>query len=1106
MSILDHPFAASGGGFHRLPRAAPSIFQACFEASPTGMIAAEAIRDARGAVCDLRVLAMNASAERTIGTPACQLISRGALESFPGLTASGLFEAYARVIETGQPYHGELHYTYDTLDLWVEVDVTRHGDGVIIAFSDVTRQKVAEEAAREAADRHDRIIECVSDIIYVVGRDGNFRSSTSSFERVTGWPRSTWMGKSFVGLIHPDDLPSVFRCFHEALAGMTCTFETRVHCADGSYRTFQLSAAPYVELGQITGALGVARDITQHKAHEDALARLAAVVESSDDAITTETLDGVFTSWNPGAEALFGYPAAEMIGQSVARLYPPDLRDELPSILERLRRGERVAHYGTRRLRKDGTIAHVSLSIFPIRDKDGKVVAISKIARDIRRQRAAEEALRLSEERYRLVNCATNDIVWDWDLPTDCLFWSDSFYKVFGYMPENTPASTAFWSGCIHPDDRDRVMTTLHQALDGGAESWSAEYRLRRADGAYAIVFDRGFVARDATGKAVRMIGAMQDISDRRRAEEQLRTNEEFLRRIIESSADCIKTLDLDGRLLWMNPCGLRLMEIRDFSAVRNMQWLNVWCNETRNRAREAIAAAKSGAVGSFEGFCPTMGGVLKWWHVIITPILGADGMPERLLCVSRDVTDRHRAEERLAFASTHDGLTSLPNRAFISERIAGCIRRAQADPGFKYAVLFLDLDRFKLINDSLGHAAGDQLIRRVAERLQGCLPTDDAGGTTPGAVVARLGGDEFTILLEGPALVTEVTSLAERIVHAMAQPFDIDGRELFTSTSVGVALGTPTHSAPDELLRDADAAMYRAKSDGKGRCALFDVQMHQAAVDRLRLETELRHAIDRDELHLHYQPIVSLTSGHLHGFEALLRWSRNGTLVSPADFIPVAEDTGMIIPIGRWVLEQGCRQLAVWQSRYGRPLSLSVNVSRKQFADAGLVPHLQRVLSETGIAPASLKVEITESAMTADSNEAREILLRMKAAGVRLAMDDFGTGYSSLSCLRNFPIDVLKIDRSFIHGLEGQRDAAAVVDSIVGLAHNLGMSVVAEGLETPDQVAFLQGCDCDFGQGFYFAAPLSREAAEGLLQGLPALAFLQRNRPAPAPPGMLRV
>jgi len=456
---------------------------------------------------------------------------------------------------------------------------------------------------------------------------------------------------------------------------------------------------------------------------------------------------------------------------------------------------------------------------------------------------------------------------------------------------------------------------------------------------------------------------------------------------------------------------------------------------------------------------------------------------PPYLVILHADVSARRAAEDRLRHDSRHDGLTGLPNRVLFAERIERCISLSKHGK-YSFAVLFLDLDRFKIINDSLGHAAGDKLLQTISERLLGCLRESDAVGVAQEwSTVARMGGDEFTILLEQLRRPEDAARVAERILKAIGKPFNFDGNELATTTSIGIVAcgqGCKPYASAKNMLRDADAAMYKAKAAGRDRYVVFDEKMHEEAVRRLSLENDLRRAVERNELVLRYQPILELSNQRVAGVEALVRWRRNGKLVGPKEFIPIAEETNLIVAIDRWVLEESCRQMAKWQRAFPAfdSLSMSINISRRRLNNGEIVADLERVLKDTSLRPASIVLEITESAIMDDPERAKRTLDRLKLLGIRLAMDDFGTGYSSLSCLRRFAIDVLKIDRSFVQKISDRRDAS-VVQTIVNLARNLDMKVVAEGVETNEEMVFLQSCRCDMGQGYLFAKPLDTAAVE---------------------------
>jgi len=425
-------------------------------------------------------------------------------------------------------------------------------------------------------------------------------------------------------------------------------------------------------------------------------------------------------------------------------------------------------------------------------------------------------------------------------------------------------------------------------------------------------------------------------------------------------------------------------------------------------------------------------------------------------------------SKDHFRHAAFHDTLTNLPNRALLAENLKFVIERAKQHEDYQFAVLFLDLDRFKNVNDSLGHSIGDQLLIAMARRLEHCIREVD--------MVARLGGDEFAILLDGITDASVATSMAGRIQERLQVPFNLSGHEVFTTTSVGIAMSSTGYDHPEAMLRDADTAMYRAKAQGKACYEVFDKGMHTRAVYLLQMENDLRRALDREDFRVHYQPIVSLENGQLAGFEALLRWQHpERGFISPVDFISLAEDTGLIVPIGMWILKRACQQLAKWQWRSpaNRQLFMSVNLSSKQLAQSALVDQIRETLEETHVDPRHLKLEITESAVMENAETAAQLMRRLKALGVQLSIDDFGTGYSSLGYLHRFPVDILKVDRSFIGRIGEAAENIEIVRTIVSLAENMGMQVVAEGVETLSQLGQLRRLNCQYGQGYLFSRPV---------------------------------
>lgn len=452
---------------------------------------------------------------------------------------------------------------------------------------------------------------------------------------------------------------------------------------------------------------------------------------------------------------------------------------------------------------------------------------------------------------------------------------------------------------------------------------------------------------------------------------------------------------------------------------------------------------------------------------------------------------ERQRSEDRLIHDASHDPLTSLPNRSLFLDRLNQAIMRRERNPQDQFAVLFIDLDRFKIVNDSLGHLAGDKLIIQVANRLMDAFRCKEqiAGLESRlarmGDTLARLGGDEFTILLNDIHDPSDAVRVANRVEDALRTPFVIDGQEIYTSASIGIASSASGYQTADAILRDADLAMYRAKALGKARCELFDQKMHDTAMKRLALETDLRRALHNEEFVLHYQPIVELQSKEVVGFEALVRWQKpGGELTYPAEFIEICEETGLIVFLGRWVLREACRTAEALQEQFPRedPLTISINVSPRQFAQHDFVAEVRSIIAETGVDPRHLRLEITESVTIGDAARVAAVLTELKELGIRLSIDDFGTGYSSLSYLHSLPLDVLKIDRSFIAAMDRNPESLQIVQTIMTLARNLGMNVIAEGTEEAGQVTQLQAMGCEFCQGYFFSKPVDLTGAVALL------------------------
>jgi diguanylate cyclase (GGDEF)-like protein/PAS domain S-box-containing protein len=566
-----------------------------------------------------------------------------------------------------------------------------------------------------------------------------------------------------------------------------------------------------------------------------------------------------------------------------------------------------------------------------------------------------------------------------------------------------------------------------------------------------------------------------------KRAQEALKESEERYALAARGSNDGLWDWNLLANVVhfsarWKAMLGYQENEIGD----NPEEWFDRIHDADRPRVKEEIAAHQRGQTAHFESEHRMLhkDGTFRWMLSRGLAIHDESGKASRMAGSQTDITE----------GKVSDPLTGLPNRLLFIDRLSRLIKQSKRHRQRCFAVLFMDLDGFKMINDSLGHLVGDQLLVAVAGRLERCLrATDTLARLGESFTVARLGGDEFTVLLEDLKDPNDASVAAERLMKELTAPFVLGGKEVFTSVSIGIALSNTSYEQPEEILRDADTAMYRAKSLGKARYEVFDADMRASVMARLQLETDLRRALERGEFCNFYQPIVDLASGEIAGFEALLRWHHpTRGFLGPDDFIAVAEETGLIRELGWWNLREACRQVSEWRasSAAHRRLSVSVNLSAKQFLQPRLVEDIKNLLAELRLPGDALRLEITESTVMGDPSGAVEMLQQIKSQGIRLAIDDFGTGYSSLSYLHRFPLDTLKIDRSFISNIADQAGGMEIARSILPMASNLRLDVVAEGVETLEQVSLLKRLNCKYAQGYYFSKPLSAEGTTALLSG----------------------
>lgn len=675
--------------------------------------------------------------------------------------------------------------------------------------------------------------------------------------------------------------------------------------------------------------------------------------------------------------------------------------------------------------------------------------------------RRARLELASNEERLRLALDATRDGLWDWDVSRRKVFFSESYARLLGLTPQTLGDTREDWAARLHPDDMERALHTLNTEFN--EQHYDNIYRLRHADGSYRWIHSRGRLLRDENGQPQRFIGIASDITQQRAIDDSMRQ----AAAVFDATQEGVLVTDAEQRIVHVNPAFSRITgysseEIlgqhpgllksgRHDTAFYQSLWhalqnRGAWSGEVWNRRKS--------------------GEIYPQWQCIRV-IHDAQGRVSHYVAVFSDITALKRSQRELDYLAHHDPLSNLPNRLLFTERVAHALERGKIEE-LRGAVLLIDLDHFKHINESLGHNVGDLLLKGVGERLQDDLPA--------GCTLARLGGDEFGLLSENCTEAAQAAELAQRLLRSLDAPFRLDGHELYIGASIGISLFPDDGDSVEQILRNADSALFKAKSSGREGYAFYIQELTDYARQRVELASSLRHALDNEELRVYYQPLHDLGDGSQVGMEALVRWQHpQRGLIAPGEFIPIAEDNGMIGAIGAidaWVLEQACRQMVHWNAEGSTLSFVAVNVSSRLFSRGELDQKVAGVLAATGLPPEQLELEMTESAIMEDPDAALKLLTSLRALGVRLAIDDFGTGYSSLARLKRLPVDKLKLDQSFVRGLPDDPEDAAIARAVIALGKSLGLKVLAEGIEQPEQADFLRGLGCNYGQGYHFGRP----------------------------------
>jgi diguanylate cyclase (GGDEF)-like protein/PAS domain S-box-containing protein len=960
------------------------------------------------------------------------------------------------------------HVRKDGRRCWFEVNAVPHrgpeGEivGTIALVQDIGERKAAQDALHASEARFRAIFDGAAYGIAVMHPDGEIVQVNHSIERKMGASAESLRHRFYSEFIHPADLAASRELWQELFSegGLHRVVEQRIRQGE-SFIWVRVGYSLVCDAaGEPKYVIAIGSDITQQKARDEELResseRYRLMVEGSEQVFFyIHDVDHRFEYLSPSVREVLGYEPEELLGRSYNVLMTGHSTDVMVDRLTDglLEGGDALSTYTIITRHKDGRLVPIEVAESPIR-RDGRVVGLQGFARDITDRQRAREALEKREEYFRALTENALDVVQVINADRTTRYVSPSVERLLGYLPEELIGRSAEF--LIHPEDLPAMIDRARESRGAGG-ALAFEFRARHKNGGYRL-FEG--VIRNLLDDAVvaGVVVNSRDVSERKRVqEESLR-----LAALSRENPSPVLECDAAGVPMHVNPAALRVTEELGLRAVRDML--------PENHEQLVRSVLEEGQ--EFESVEVTVEDRIFNWSYRPQREAGA------VYLFAIDITSRRLMEEQLRHDALHDALTGLPNRLLFLERLAHAILRARRRDQFLFAVLFLDLDRFKVINDSLGHHVGDELLVVISNRLQACLRPEDS--------VARLGGDEFAILLEDITDVSDATRVAERIHAELSWPVNLSGFDVFTSASIGIALSSTTYDRPEFLLRNADMAMYRAKASGEARFEVFDRAMHAQALTRLQLETDLRRAVDRNELELFYQPVIEMASGRMVSLEALIRWRHpDRGRMSPDSFIPVAEETGIILQIGGWVIRQAAEQLRDWRQRYPAhaSLSVSVNLSAKQLSQPNLVEQIERVVIGTGIGPGALRLEITESAVMENAETASVVLGRLKAVGVQLSLDDFGTGYSSLSHLHRFPLDALKIDRSFIGRMTEEERSKQLVLTILTLSRSLGVVAVAEGIETQEQLDLLRKMQCGYAQGFLFSEPISVAEMEKLLE-----------------------
>lgn len=1100
------------------------LFKRALDASSNGILIADALE------LDNPVIYVNKSFTEITGYTQEEIIGKNCRILQKNDRQQPQIKEIRQAIIEGRECHQILrNYRKDGTLYWNELYLTPIRDryGCLTHFlgiqKDITNRKIAEQALKNSESRFRAIFEQAAVGMAQVSIEGRFLQVNQKVCELWGYQPTELIKLKFQDITHPEDLSSGENLCQALLQKKIPTFtqEKRYLHRDGSIVWGQVTVSLVQEDSENTNPyfIVVVIDITERKQLETELENFNRNLKYLHKVSTQPYYDLkvlLFNYLETGCHMLKlstgiiteitkdGYQVNTLYSQNLP-LNSQTITPIEQSFCDQIKQTQKTITYNNPDLEKApfnvyiGTPIWVNAEMYgilsfwgnPTQQKNfthNQCQIVELMAESIAKllyNKQITTAKLANEKRFNSILASLKDGVWSMDYQNQQIFYMNITLRlIFGYSRVKLPMNQQFWLEQVFYADQDRVRQISENFLKYGGNR-DLEYRIVRPDGRIIWIRDRAQFIYDNAGNPLRIDGIITDITERKQIEEQLRQERDLLDGITQTSVAAIMVLDLEGKIIFANE------RTEEILAITKQELLGSTYDQKSWQIRDFEGNRLPPEALPFNKVMETKGPVFEILHTIkwrdhTVRFLSVNGAPLRkstgeiegvVLCIN-DITEQQTLEQKLIHNAFYDSLTSLPNRVLFKELLNHCLEKHHQDPNYQFAVLFLDLDRFKLVNDTYGHQIGDRLLVDFARRIEQCLGEND--------ILARLSGDEFAIILDQLSQDKDAIAIAEAMQAQLKVPFTINGRELSTSVSIGVTMSSIGYHKASEILRDADLSMYKVKENGRGGYQIFAKSMYNELLRRVDLEADLSKALEREEFYLDYQPIIELKTRKIVGFETLIRWRHpHKGLISPGEFIPITEESNLIIDLGKWVLTQACRQLQIWQEKYdsARSLSISVNISAKQLKEPDLVATVEAILRDTQIDKHLLKLEITESVLMENETMSIEILEELQKRGISLCIDDFGTGYSSLSYLHHFPVNVLKVDQSFVKRIGDQSDKIEVIQGIIALAHSLNLEVIAEGIETAEQYDFLKSIDCEYGQGYWLYRPLNTKSAEQLMK-----------------------